>query len=191
MLTWVQDGQDFNAGIRPSASGQNRNVGRWKRGRIRAVTEESDEGGSVVPRYDVALDDTACDAAVADLTGVAAKHVLSNEQGGVGAMLCKAAAQGKPELVRVLLDAGVSVFASDDKANTALLHAVRPESVQNACKLDQWGALLEVCKLLVERGADLHGRNIWRQNAYDFALLGHAVRADAQTSRPSRPHGVS
>jgi ankyrin repeat protein len=196
---------------------QVRGMGRWKRGRIRAVTsavpapapvpaEEAEgvDGGApaALPTasekaagkaqsgvlYDVDLDDTVA-AAGTDLKSVPATRVLSSGTSGVGAMLRKAASLCRPEVVRMLLDAGVSVFCSDEHASTPLLHAVRPEAVESGAAAGRpWGALVDVCKLLVERGADVDSRNIWRQNAHDFAMVATSGRSgDVAIVRAMKP----
>jgi hypothetical protein len=102
VLAWVKDAE----------SQLSKGMGRWKRGRITAVKG----GAGSDAKYDVDIDDTAV---LDDLVDVEAKHLVSSETGGLGAMLRRAAALGKVELVGVLLDVGVSVFASDENASTS------------------------------------------------------------------------
>lgn len=72
--------------------------------------------------------------------GLAEQHVLATDQGnGIGAALRVAASRGETELVDALLQAGASVFQTDEKANTALIVAAQ-------------GGQSEVCGRLVLNG---------------------------------------
>ena len=81
--------------------------------------------------------------------------------------------RGGAQVVRMALDAGVSVFASDPKANTALLVAAR-EAKQHDTHLEvvkpHNTQHREVCQLLVDKGADAKVFNVDRNSAYDISV---------------------
>jgi hypothetical protein len=95
------------------------------------------------------------------IRGLEPKHVLSHTIAGVGSLMLEAARQGHSRLVKLLLDARVSPFFSDRDANTALILAARSE--EKGCE--------QVCKELVQGGANENVFNKFRVNAYDVAVM--------------------
>jgi hypothetical protein len=69
--------------------------------------------------------------------------VSANGQGGDGKPLCLAAANGRLEVCRLLVEAGANLSADDPQGLTALMHASRQGHI-------------EVCSLLVAAGAQIH-----------------------------------
>jgi hypothetical protein len=94
--------------------------------------------------------------------GVVAKHVLAVDEGGVGALLREAAAQGLDVLVDRLLRVGVSPFVVSGDATTALHRAAAAGSVS-------------VCRRLVAAGAGHEVGNMGAISAYDLSFARRRV----------------
>jgi hypothetical protein len=94
---------------------------------------------------------------------------------GLADKLCEAAAQGNLDRVRALLSEGADIEATVDPAgSTALLVACSAGHIQ-------------VAKLLLENGADIHARNRAGQNALVMAAEGrHRELADYLMSKGAK-----
>lgn len=89
------------------------------------------------------------------------------------AALCAAAAAGHTDVVRLLLSHGISanVSLSLDGETFPVLH------------LASWAGRLEVCQLLVERGAHVNGRSRRRGGAGETALMVAVAEGHAEVAR--------
>ncbi len=86
------------------------------------------------------------------------RHALNNHPdyyGGATALIYAVKREEIPtQIVRVLLDAGADLEATDAAGNTPLIRAASDGSV-------------ETFRLLMERGANVHARDIWGHSAID------------------------
>jgi ankyrin repeat protein len=73
-----------------------------------------------------------------------------------------AAAGGCESAVRLLLEAGATIDATDDDGTTALMEAANV-------------GLLPIVQLLLDKGADLEVRNKSGQNAWLLAAMGQKL----------------
>lgn len=96
------------------------------------------------------------------------KKVLVPSVSGLGSLLRAASAEGAIDLVRCLLEIGVSALhEADTSASTSLHYAVRANTSANTS---------EVCRLLIQYGADKSLRNMQNEHPLGLALTRPHVR---------------
>ena len=138
---------------------------RWRTGIVAAVYEDSvpeDRGsvshGLIKSRREYKYFDVLVGKArVFKRVPSSCVFMRPSASGGLGALLREAAGANSVELVRALIDRGVSVYAADSVGSTALHFAARAGAE-------------EVCRLLMAEGIDPFLDNTRQQSAYELSM---------------------
>jgi ankyrin repeat protein len=112
------------------------------------------------------------------------EDVIALCHSGLPLVLCVAAQEGVPLVVKTLLEAKVSPYATDKNGSTAL---IRICSQQKSKKIHE--GHYECIKLLLDATAEqfYHLRNLQRQNAYDLATRNKQCKTLRLMSPASYP----
>lgn len=138
---------------------------RWRTGVVAAVYEDSvpeDRGsvshGLIKSRRDYKYFDVLVGKSrLFKRVPSSCVFMRPSASGGLGALLREAAGANSIELVRALIDRGVSVYAADSEGSTALHFAARSGAE-------------EVCRFLMAEGIDPFLDNTRQQSAYELSM---------------------